>query len=82
MPKGQALTAQGCRGNSQETAGLVREAGTRPPRESKWTLARGIVFGYDCKGDAPPEVVGKKHNHLFYKSFKGGILKIASFAFP
>lgn len=67
--------------------GLVREEGTKPPggadraadgaRTRTPALAGGIMFSYDCEGDAPPGVSRKKHNHLFYTSCKDGILKTA-----
>ena len=66
---------------------LVREGSTGP---SSWeqtglqmaqeALAGEIVFDHDCEGGpASSEISRKRHSHLFYESFKGGILKSASF---
>lgn len=65
MPKGQALSPKAVEEIFMKHTGLVREAGTRPPggkqidlqmvqEKLTLTLARGIVFDYDCEGDATP----------------------------
>lgn len=69
---------------------LVREGSTGPSSweqtglqtaQEGWApaLAGEIVFDHDSEGGpASSEISGKRHSHVFYESFKGGILKSAT----